>query len=152
MALDDLPMTPTVDMIRAMPTKRKASKKRPTARTLEALRDAGHIAQVVERWQVIKKHPGGGVRQDLFGTIDVVAIMDGQIVGIQCGAGSGHSGHKKKCLAEPRLLSWINAGGGFFIHSWEKNGPRGKAKRWNCRIEQLTAKDFEKPAELDLFT
>ncbi len=161
--------------------KKKAKAKRPTQRTLEMLRKDGAIAQVVERWQIIPGHPGGGVRQDLFGCIDVVAIIppDTDIVkaaaeskarydaeckvglpfglpwqatatlaGIQCGADSGHSGHKKKCLAEPRLKLWLEAGGLFFIHSWGKNGARGKVKHWQCRIEELTLADFDKEPSL----
>lgn len=133
--------------------KRKPSKKRPTARTLELLRNSGHTASVVERWVTIPGHPGGGVRQDLYGGIDVVAIVDGVITGIQCGSnnGGGHSNHKKKLLAEPRMLEWINAGARLIIHSWALQGPAGKAKRWLCRMEELTAEDFEQPAELNLF-
>lgn len=118
---------------------------------MEYLRDRGHLVQVVEKWVSVKTMPGGGIRRDLFGCIDVIAIMDGVIVGIQCGATSGHSGHKKKCLAEPRLTTWLKAGGRFLIHSWAKQGPAGKAKRWTLREEELTLKDFETTPELDLF-
>ncbi len=134
------------------PAKRKASKKRPTSRTLELLRKDGHTCQVVERWQMIPGHPGGGVRQDLFGGIDVVVIMDNVIVGIQCGAASGHSGHKHKLLAEGRMLAWLNAGARLLIHSWALQGPRGKAKRWLVRIEELTIADFTPTPELNLFS
>lgn len=117
---------------------------RPTARTLKRLRAAGHTAQVVERWQVIPGHPGGGVRQDLFSCIDVLAIIDRRIVGIQCGSNNGgsHSAHKKKCLAEPRLAEWLGAGARFVIHSWAKQGAAGKRKLWTLREEELTASDF----------
>jgi len=133
----------------AQPKKRKPSKTRPTARTLKLLRDQGHTAQVVERWQMIPGHPGGGVRQDLFGCIDVVAMMPSRvfsnawdIVGIQCGAGSGHSGHKAKCLAEPRMIEWLRAGARLLLHSWALQGAKDKAKRWTLREEELTLADF----------
>lgn len=118
------------------------SAKRPTQRTLEWLRERGHTAQVVERWQMIPNHPGGGVRQDLFGVIDVIALTGGRITGIQCGAMSGHSAHLKKCLAEPRLREWLRCGGGFVIHSWGLKGARGKVKRWTLREQWLTLNDF----------
>lgn len=127
------------------------SKKRPTARTLERLRDDGHIADVVERWLKIDSMPGGGLRKDLFGCIDVVAIMDNCITGIQCGAGSGHSEHKRKCLAESRLILWLQAGGKFFIHSWSQQGPKGKRKLWTLRAEELTLTDYQTTQELSLF-
>lgn len=141
-------MTATLDMI---PEPKRKSKKRPTQRTLEHLRDAGHLVDVVERWICVPSMPGGGIRKDLFGGIDVVAIIDRQIVGIQCGAASGHSGHKKKCLAEPRILTWINAGGRFLIHSWAKQGAVGKQKRWTLRVEELTLSDYQTTPELNLF-
>lgn len=124
------------------------SKTRPTQRTLESLRKIGATCQVVERWQIIPKHPGGGVRQDLFGVIDVMAIIDKKITGIQCGAGSGHSAHKKKCLAEPRLVEWLEAGAKFEIHSWSQQGAAGKRKLWQCRKEELTLADLSETEEL----
>lgn len=144
-----LPMTAIMDMIPQ--PKRRASKKRPTARTLERLRDNGHEGDVVERFIKAPQLPGGGIRKDLLGCIDVVAIIDCQIWGIQCGADSGHSGHKKKCMAEPRLMLWLSAGGRFRIESWGKKGGIGKQKRWTCRIEELTLADFATTQELDLF-
>lgn len=126
-----------------------ATKKRPTARTLERLRLNGHTAQVVERWQIIPKHPGGGVRQDLFGCIDVLAIISNQIVGIQCGAASGHAAHKKKCLAEPRLAEWLQTGARFLIHSWSKMGAAKKRKLWTLREEELTLSDYQPLAHPD---
>lgn len=126
--------------------------KRPTQRTMEYLRDRGHIVQVVEKWVSVASMPGGGIRRDLFNGIDVVALIDNRIVGIQCGATSGHSAHKKKLLAEPRMQMWLQAGGRLLICSWAKQGPAGKAKRWTLREEELTLQDFEATPELDLFT
>lgn len=114
------------------------SSKRPTARTLEWLRKQGFAADVVERWTAIPSMPGGGIRRDLFNIIDVVAIIHGRIYGIQCGATSGHAAHRTKCLAEPILKQWLAAGGGMLLHSWAKQGPRGKAKRWTLKSEELT--------------
>lgn len=125
-----------------MNEERKPKKKRPTQRSLELLRNDGHLAQVVERWQKIPNFAGGGIRQDLFGCIDVLSIKDGQIWGIQCGAASGHSDHKKKCLAEERLKTWLGAGARFEIHSWSIKGSAGKRKLWECRREELTMDDF----------
>lgn len=161
---DELPIPLTLGMIPE--PKRKASKKRPTARTLEALRKQGATVQVVEKWQARpwQKEGGHGVRIDLFGCIDVIAIMprgwnrpEGWeheklvLMGIQCGAVNGHSEHKKKCLAEPRLKLWLETGARFQIHSWGLMGARGKAKRWHCRIEELTLSDYQTTEELGLF-
>lgn len=123
---------------------------RPLERTLQRLKKDGHTAQRVERWQM-RPQASHGIRIDLFGCIDVVAIIDNRITGIQCGAMSGHGAHKKKCLAEPRLREWLQAGGGFLIHSWGQMGPAGKRKLWQCRVEPLTLADYQTTPELNLF-
>lgn len=120
---------------------------------MEYLRDKGHVVQVVEKWVSVASMPGGGIRRDLFNGIDVIAIMDKKIVGIQCGATSGHSAHKKKLLAEPRMQLWLEAGARLLICSWAKQGPAGKAKRWSPREEELTLADFKpQPTTGDLFS
>ncbi|MHB1530468.1 MAG: hypothetical protein ACYCXT_13820 [Acidiferrobacteraceae bacterium] len=52
----------------------------PTQRTLRHLRKAGYpLVQVVEKW-----NPHAGVRQDLFGIIDVLAVGPGGVLAVQC--------------------------------------------------------------------
>ena len=101
--------------------------KSPTARTLERLRKVGWTAQVVERWNAYAK-----VRVDLFGVIDVVAIDSSVgIVGIQATSGSNMSARLKKSEAEPRLLTWLQSGGKFFVYGWRK---LKKSNRWEVRV------------------
>jgi hypothetical protein len=102
----------------------------PTARTLKVLREAGWPAQVVERWCQFSRK-----RKDLFGCIDIVALIKGRIVGIQACAGASHAARKVKALDQPHLQSWLDAGGLFVVWSWAKRGKAGKAKRWTFRIE-----------------
>ena len=47
----------------------------PTQRTLAALGDLGYTSGMVERW--IAKKPFG-IRKDLFGIIDIIAIKAGE--------------------------------------------------------------------------
>lgn len=121
----------------AAPQKRKSKGKSPTARTLDELRKRGWIAQVVERWN---QH--AHVRVDLFGVIDLVAIaFDSKpvtetfILGIQACAGGDHANRRDKIIAEPRAKAWVDAGGRLELWSWAKQGARGKAKRWQLRVE-----------------
>ena len=104
----------------------------PTARTLKVLRDSGWTAQVVERFCPFSKR-----RKDLFGCIDIVALIKGRIVGVQACAGGSHAARRTKSQAEPLLQNWLQAGGLFVVWSWAKQGPAGKAKRWTFRIEGL---------------
>jgi hypothetical protein len=59
----------------------------PTQRTLRALRQQGCICDVAEKFNA---HVGPfGIRQDLFGFIDIVALKPSGIAGIRCCAGGG---------------------------------------------------------------
>ena len=49
-----------------------------TAKTLALLRKEGYEPGIVERW-----NPYARVRQDLFTIIDIVALDDGQTLGVQ---------------------------------------------------------------------
>ena len=116
----------------------------PTSRTLALFRHQGYICQVVERWNQHAR-----IRQDLFGCIDVVAIApiaselgSGGIFGLQACAGASHAARRAKSIAEPRLRTWLRAGGQFAIVSWSKRGDRGKLKRWTPRIEWIQLSDL----------
>lgn len=116
----------------------------PTARTLKALRDAGHQADVVERWVRFGKENGAthrtpGVRRDLFGLFDILAVMGGCIVGVQCCAMSARAAHESKMLNEPRLSKWHAAGGYAQLWAWRKVKLRrgGKAIRWKCEVTMV---------------
>src|SRR6185503_5720272 len=50
----------------------------PTQRSLAKWREAGAIAQVVERW-----NPHAKVRQDLFGCIDIIVVEKYLTIGVQ---------------------------------------------------------------------
>jgi hypothetical protein len=127
------------------PKKRKAKATSPTARTLAECRKRGYVAQVVERW-----NPHAKVRVDLFGAIDLLAIVPlsasdalvppiggepSGILAIQACAGDSHAARRDKILAEPRAKQWVDAGGQLELWSWSKRGDRGKAKRWTLRVE-----------------
>lgn len=118
----------------------------PTERTLKMLRAAGITVQVVERW-----NPHAKVRQDLFGCIDLVA-MDRHcpgVLGIQACAGASHANRLQKVLSEPRAKLWVQLQNRFWVVSWSKKGARGKLKKWEPRIEEVTIGMFpeEEPAE-----
>lgn len=118
----------------------------PTQRTLKALRERGAVCGVVERWnQFAGPH---GIRQDLFGFIDVVSLntTDCQIVGVQCCAGSGLAAHRKKIIEDCRdyAFLWLRCGGAIEIWAWRKLKVRrgGKAVRWQPIIENITAEQL----------
>ncbi len=80
------------------------------------------------------------IKRDLFGCIDIIAITQEGILGIQATGGVGHHAHRRaKIAAEPRMRLWLDAGGRLALWSWNKQGARGKQKRWTLREDQLTA-------------
>lgn len=135
--------------------KKRSKPASPTARTLAECRRRGWIAQVVEKFV---RFPPPGHRVDLFGVLDLVAIVSevdtsisypfGEdpprrgvaLLGIQaCSGGTSGGGstaaRRDKILAEPRARAWVEAGGLLELWSWSKRGDRGKRKLWALRVE-----------------
>lgn len=134
-----------VDLEAEMAPKSKRKKATsPTARTLAECRKRGWPAGVVEKFV---RFPPPGHLVDLFGCLDLVAIVPpfdkdgngwpepGAILGIQACAGPSHAPRRAKILAEPRAKAWVEAGGRLELWSWSKRGDRGKQKRWTLRVE-----------------
>lgn len=148
---DDLePRLVDVDLERKR-KKRKASMS-PTSRTLAECRKRGWIAQNVEQFV---RFPPPGHRLDLFGVIDIIAIVPAgavaamglrMTVGIQATASAAHHAHRRdKILAEPRAKAWVEAGNGLELWSWSKRGDQGKRKLWTLRVEAFTAESWRTP-------
>ena len=106
----------------------------PTQRTLKANKNLGRKCGIVERWQQY----GGkfGVRQDLFGFIDIIAIDEFEgIVGIQS-TGQDFSGHIKKIMnLEEIVKEWLHHAP-LELWSWRKvkKVRGGKAMIWNSKV------------------
>jgi hypothetical protein len=118
----------------------------PTQRTIKALKEQGHICGIVEKFnRFVGPH---GIRQDLFGFIDIISIdpIDG-IIGIQS-CGQDFSGHVKKILNElnesnyEALIAWLKFSK-LHLYGWRKvKLKRGsKAMRWKPRIGIFELKD-----------
>lgn len=114
----------------------------PTQRTIRALRNEGTICGIVERFN---HHVGPhGIRQDLFGCIDVLALSPTGIIGVQCCAGSGHAAHRTKILSNEIAPEWLKSGGRIQLWSWSKKKLKhgGLAERWMPRTEEFKLEDF----------
>ena len=111
-----------------------------THKTMDALRKRGFRCGIVERFLSFAGQ--FGKRSDLFNFIDLIAISDGVIIGVQTTSGSCHSAHKKKIIEECRndAEAWIKAGGKIELWSWSKKKVKrgGKAVRWVERVEPIT--------------
>lgn len=113
----------------------------PTSRTLKYLRSQGWEADIVERFN---PHAGKfGQRKDLFGVIDIIALSEHGITGVQS-CGQAFSEHDKKILDEPLSLAWLQHGGALVLIGWRKVKLKrgGKAMRWSPRIKHYSEGDF----------
>ena len=100
----------------------------PTQRTLAALRAQGYTAEVVERFNHFAK-----VRHDLFGFIDVLAIRENEVLGVQACAGSSASARVKKIEEHDNLSAVRKAGIRIEVHAWRK-----LVSGWACRVIDLS--------------
>jgi hypothetical protein len=116
-----------------------------TQRTLKALRDQGLTADIAERF-IKGANKGRGIRKDLFGFIDIVALGGKRgIIGVQS-TGKDFAGHKKKILEERNeaALDWLRSGGRALLWSWRKEKVKkgGKAEQWVYKEYEFTLADF----------
>jgi len=119
---------------------------RPTQRTIRELKNNGRVCATVEKWN---PHVGPhGIRQDLFGIIDVLALdPEKGVVGIQCCAGSGFSNHLKKITEEraQETQDWLETPGtSLELWAWRKvkKVRGGRAVVWRPRIKEITLEDL----------
>lgn len=133
-----------------------AKRKLPTQRVLEYLRKEYPDIYVdkVERWipdrrattpgQEGNARPGGGVRKDLFGIIDLIAIRDNRIVGIQCSGYTAIKEHVDKIESAPATIPWLLAGG--LIEVWAfKKTKEGNVNRYTPKVVTVTIPHSAEP-------
>jgi len=113
-----------------------------TSRTLKYIRQMGWEADIVEQFNAYAGR--FGVRKDLFGIIDIIALTEHGITGIQS-CGQAFAEHNRKILDSPLSLKWIESGGTLMLIGWRKLKLKrgGKALRWTPRIKIYHIEDFK---------
>jgi hypothetical protein len=108
----------------------------PTARSLDLLRKSHYLAAVVERWN---PHVGPGIRQDLFGFADILAVHPRRREFLLVQTTSlDHVAHRlAKSKGRPELAAWLRAGGLFQVHGWKRRGVK-----WEVKIVAVAADDL----------
>ena len=122
----------------------------PTQRTLRALRERGLVCAIVEKWnRFAGPH---GIRQDLFGIIDILALDPQRgVVGVQS-TGQDFAGHFRKLTEErpQECLDWLSTPGtALELWAWRKVKAQrgGRQLLWQPRILILTRADFQPPTQ-----
>lgn len=96
----------------------------PTKLSLRYLREQGYTAAVVETW-----NPHAGIRQDLFGFIDVLGVRPGETIAVQTTTAAGVSARVKKIGDSPLIGAVREAGWTIHVHGWRKVGNRWQLAR-----------------------
>ena len=111
----------------------------PTQRSLELLREQGYTVAIVEHWNQF-----AGVRQDLFGFLDIVAIKESErgVLGVQTTSVNNLSARLGKSLVLKNLKIWLSAGNRYIIHGWGLKGKKGERKLMACTQKEVTLKDL----------
>jgi carbonic anhydrase len=85
----------------------------PTARSLAHLRAQGYLAEVVERWI-----PGCNIRKDLFGFIDILAVRDNEVLGVQATSRDNVSARVAKIAEHENIAAVRKANIRLEVHGW----------------------------------
>lgn len=100
------------------------------------------VVAVTERWNPHVPMPGGkfGIRQDLWGWVDMLALdpATGYLYAVQTTSGSNVSKRIDKIQAWPHLAAFLLRHRAV-VHGWSKRGERGKRKLWACREVEVSA-------------
>lgn len=105
------------------------AKMSPTQLTLRKLKTDGWTTlAIVERW-----NPFARIRQDLFGCIDILAIKDGDTLGIQCTTYGNRNARVKKISDNEHLPNMRKANWSIEVWGWRK-----KNNKWEVNIIDLS--------------
>lgn len=89
----------------------------PNQQSVRHLRGLGFHAEVVEH-----KIPGTNRSADFMGIIDVIAVGNGQTIGVQA-TSADHVSHRRVKMQESGMLPVLfDAGWQVVIHGWRKDG------------------------------
>lgn len=105
-------------------------------RTLSVCKELNFMVAKVEHFNTF-----AGVRQDLFGFIDLIAIHPRYgTIGIQV-CGKDWSSHIKKLTGQRReaLILWLASGSRCILVGWRQL----KTDGWQPRVREFTLADFE---------
>lgn len=115
------------------PTRRKKSVS-AASRTLKVLKKDGWICALAEKW-----NPFVGIRQDLFGFMDILALKPGhRIRAINATTASEIGRHIEKYRENAALRYWLKSIGQphFELWAWRrlKSTEEGKRVEWRPRV------------------
>ena len=98
----------------------------PTKRSLDKLRKDGYLVEITEHW-----NPHAGVRKDLWGFCDLLAIKGAEILAIQVTTQNNMQARINKIRKHKNFIAVKKSGIKIVLHGWGK-GKNGKRIIWLC--------------------
>ena len=89
----------------------------------------GYLVAIVERW-----NPFAKVRQDLFGFVDLLAVKEGETLGVQTTSRSNMSARARKIAEHENTSAVRKAGWRLEVHGWAKD-TKG---RWAVKVQDVS--------------
>ena len=90
----------------------------PTERSIAALKKGGYLVAIVEKFN---PHVGPyGIRQDLFGFGDLLALRQGEILLVQTTSGSNLAARVTKIMSHVNFPLVVASGMKVRVHGWRK--------------------------------
>lgn len=114
----------------------------PTQRTLKLYRDKGLMIGVTEHWNPYAGK--NGIRQDLFGFIDLILVGPNGTAAIQATSTGNIGARVTKILALPSAKYWLSgkAKRSIIVIGWKKYKKPVNRKWWRYTIVVLRLEDF----------
>jgi hypothetical protein len=100
----------------------------PTQLSKRQLEKEGYLVEITEHWNSFARK-----RKDLFDFIDLLAIKDKEILGVQTTSASNITARVKKILSNENYSIVISSGIKVIVHGWKKN----KSNRWELKTKEL---------------
>ena len=101
----------------------------PTQRSKKYLEGQGYLVAVVEKWNAHAR-----IRQDLFGFIDLLAVKEGETVGVQTTSRSNMGARARKIAEHENVAAVRKAGWAIHVHGWAKD-TKG---RWGVKVQDVS--------------
>lgn len=103
----------------------------PTQKSLTKLRKEGFLVEITEHW-----NPHAGVRKDLWGFCDLLAIKGEEIIAIQVTSTNNMQARVEKILKHKNYIPIKKSGIKILVEGWQKK-KAGKRLLWESNIVEL---------------
>lgn len=100
----------------------------PMQRSLKKLRDEGYHCEITE-------HFSRGLKHDLWGFCDILAIKENEVLAVQTTSAANKSARIKKITESEKIAYVRKAGIRVVVHAW---GLKKKTGKWESNEEDLS--------------